>query len=77
MLLIHCALPGCLQLVILYAYAFVPSSFQIGPLHGSNGSKARVKVRVQLNLHGIFSIESASVSKKSHFCLSILCYDDS
>lgn len=39
------------------------SYFTIGPLDGSNGSNARVKVRVQLNLHGIFSIDSASLIK--------------
>lgn len=39
------------------------SSFTIGPLLGSQGSKARVKVRAQLNLHGIFSIDSAILIK--------------
>ncbi|KAJ1441369.1 Heat shock protein 70 family [Sesbania bispinosa] len=33
------------------------SCFTIGPLHGSHGSKTRVKVRVQLNLHGIVTME--------------------
>ncbi|KAI5436815.1 hypothetical protein KIW84_023075 [Lathyrus oleraceus] len=37
------------------------SSFMIVPLPESHGSKTRVKVRVQLNLHGIFSIESATL----------------
>ncbi|KAI9115670.1 hypothetical protein K1719_013339 [Acacia pycnantha] len=37
------------------------SSFTIGPFHGSHGGKARVKVRVQLNLHGIVSVESATL----------------
>ncbi|WJX37720.1 hypothetical protein P8452_25458 [Trifolium repens] len=39
------------------------SSFTIGPLLGSQGSKTRVKVRVQLNLHGIFSIDLAKMIK--------------
>lgn len=39
------------------------SSFTIGPLPGSQGSKAKVKVRAQLNLHGIFSIDSATLIK--------------
>lgn len=39
------------------------SSFTIGPMHGSQGSKEKVKVRVQLNLHGIFSIDSATLIK--------------
>ncbi|KAL5077508.1 hypothetical protein RYX36_016492 [Vicia faba] len=37
------------------------SSFVIGPLVESHGSKTRIKVRVLLNLHGIFSIESATL----------------
>ncbi|KAG4964388.1 hypothetical protein JHK85_039363 [Glycine max] len=37
------------------------SCFTIDPFHGSHGSKARIKVRVQLNLHGIISIESATL----------------
>ncbi|XP_004500055.1 heat shock 70 kDa protein 16 [Cicer arietinum] len=39
------------------------SCFTIGPLLGSHGSKTRVKVRLHLNLHGIFSIESATLIK--------------
>ncbi|TKY46872.1 Heat shock 70 kDa protein 16 [Spatholobus suberectus] len=39
------------------------SCVTIGPFHGSNGSKTRVKVRVPLNLHGIVSIESATLIK--------------
>ncbi|KAJ7960763.1 Heat shock 70 kDa protein [Quillaja saponaria] len=37
------------------------SCFTIGPFQGSHGNKARVKVRVQLNLHGILTIESATL----------------
>ncbi|XP_061342267.1 heat shock 70 kDa protein 16-like [Gastrolobium bilobum] len=37
------------------------SCFKIGPFHGSHGTKTRVKVKVQLNLHGIVSIESATL----------------
>ncbi|XP_010493114.1 PREDICTED: heat shock 70 kDa protein 16 [Camelina sativa] len=36
-------------------------SFKIGPFHISYGEAARVKVRVQLNLHGIVTIDSASL----------------
>ncbi|RDX64723.1 Heat shock 70 kDa protein 16, partial [Mucuna pruriens] len=39
------------------------SCFTIGPFHGSHGSKARIEVQVQLNLHGIISIESATLVK--------------
>ncbi|KAF5478898.1 hypothetical protein F2P56_005420 [Juglans regia] len=35
------------------------SCFTIGPFHSSHGEKARVKVKVQLNLHGIVGVESA------------------
>ncbi|TKY57284.1 Heat shock 70 kDa protein 16 [Spatholobus suberectus] len=37
------------------------SCFTIGPFHGSHGSKARIEVQVQLNLHGVISIESATL----------------
>ncbi|OVA11479.1 Heat shock protein 70 family [Macleaya cordata] len=37
------------------------SSFTIGPFQVSHAEKAKVKVRVQLNLHGIVSVESASL----------------
>lgn len=35
------------------------SCFTIGPFQGSHSEKARVKVKVQLNLHGIVTVESA------------------
>jgi len=57
---------GCYMLTHL-----LTTSFQIGPLPGSQGN-ARVKVRAQLNLHGIFSIDSAIVSRRFYF--SIFCY---
>lgn len=37
------------------------SCFTIGPFHSSHSEKARVKVKVQLNLHGIVSVESATL----------------
>lgn len=37
---------------------------QIGPFQGFHSEKARVKVKVHLNLHGIVSVESATVSTK-------------
>lgn len=37
------------------------SCFTIGPFQSSHGEKARVKVKVQLNLHGIVSVESATL----------------
>lgn len=38
---------------------------QIGPVQGSNNSNSRVKVRVQLNMNGIVTVESATVSNIS------------
>ncbi|KAK4767811.1 hypothetical protein SAY87_002952 [Trapa incisa] len=38
-------------------------SFMIGPLKGSHGEKTRVKVRIQLNLHGIVSVDSATLAE--------------
>ncbi|KAK7276824.1 hypothetical protein RIF29_17970 [Crotalaria pallida] len=37
------------------------SRFTIGPFHGSHDCKMKAKVRVQLNLHGIVRIESATL----------------
>jgi len=34
---------------------------QIGPFQASSNEKARIKVKVQLNLHGIVTVESAMV----------------
>ena len=35
---------------------------QIGPFQSSKGGRSKVKVKVRLNLHGIVSVESATVS---------------
>lgn len=70
-LVIQYVFSACLHYMLMNLF----TTSQIGPLHGSQGSKKRVKVRVQLNLHGIFSIESATVSKKASFYHSILCYE--
>ncbi|XP_050218478.1 heat shock 70 kDa protein 16 [Mercurialis annua] len=40
------------------------SSFTIGPFPGSHSENARVKVNVQLNLHGIVTVESAMLMEK-------------
>ncbi|CAM8949909.1 unnamed protein product [Rhodiola kirilowii] len=37
------------------------STYTIGPFQSSNSERAKVKVRVRLNLHGIVSIESATL----------------
>lgn len=36
--------------------------FQIGPVRVSHSERAKIKIKVQLSLHGIFTIDSASVS---------------
>ncbi|KAK4751600.1 hypothetical protein SAY87_005082 [Trapa incisa] len=38
-------------------------SFMIGPLKGSPGKKTKVKVRIQLDLHGIVSVDSATLAE--------------
>ncbi|KAK0580090.1 hypothetical protein LWI29_036158 [Acer saccharum] len=38
---------------------------EIGPFPSSFGEKAKVKVRVQLNLHGIVNVQSASLISES------------
>ena len=35
---------------------------QIGPFQSTKSERAKVKVKVRLNLHGVVSIESATVS---------------
>ncbi|KAL9323124.1 hypothetical protein ACSQ67_011177 [Phaseolus vulgaris] len=37
------------------------STYTIGPFQSTKGEKAKIKVRVRLNLHGIVSIESATL----------------
>ncbi|KAL2495388.1 Heat shock 70 kDa protein 16 [Forsythia ovata] len=41
------------------------SSFTIGPFEGPHAEKAKIKVRVNLNLHGIVTIQSASLMEDS------------
>ncbi|KAF0916094.1 hypothetical protein E2562_000703 [Oryza meyeriana var. granulata] len=37
------------------------STYTIGPFHPSKGDKAKLKVKVRLNIHGIVSVESATM----------------
>ncbi|KAJ8464453.1 hypothetical protein OPV22_027005 [Ensete ventricosum] len=37
------------------------STYTIGPFHSSKGERAKLKVKVHLNLHGIVSVESATM----------------
>jgi hypothetical protein len=38
---------------------------QIGPFQSTKAERAKLKVKVRLNLHGIVSVESATVSSRS------------
>ncbi|RRT74668.1 hypothetical protein B296_00002165 [Ensete ventricosum] len=55
---------SALQCAIL-SPTFKVREFQIGPFHSSKGERAKLKVKVHLNLHGIVSVESATVSMES------------
>ncbi|WOK93910.1 heat shock 70 kDa protein 14-like [Canna indica] len=37
------------------------STYTIGPFQSTTGERAKLKIRVRLNLHGIFSVESATM----------------
>ncbi|WZZ11267.1 hypothetical protein YC2023_097188 [Brassica napus] len=52
----ECVARGCAML----SPVFRVRDYEIGPFQISHGEAARVKVRVQLNLHGIVSVDSAS-----------------
>lgn len=55
------------------ASEFISKYFvQIGPFPGSINENTRIKVKVQLNLHGIVAIESAMVNMNSLFLFCIL-----
>ncbi|CAF2259480.1 BnaA08g31620D [Brassica napus] len=53
----ECVARGCAML----SPVFRVRDYEIGPFQISHGEAARVKVRVQLNLHGIVSVDSASL----------------
>ena len=38
---------------------------QVGPFQSTTSERAKLKVKVRLNLHGIVSVESATVSSGS------------
>ena len=49
--------------------------WQIGPFQSTKGERAKLKVKVRLNLHGIVSVESATVSFGDSF-LGFLLLDE-
>ncbi|XP_038713694.1 heat shock 70 kDa protein 15-like [Tripterygium wilfordii] len=47
------------------------STYTIGPFQSTKGERARVKVKVRLNLHGIVSIESATLLEEEEVELQV------
>lgn len=43
---------------------------QIGPFQSTKGERAKLKVKARLNLHGIVSVDSATVSLLKTSCAS-------
>ncbi|CAI0379800.1 unnamed protein product [Linum tenue] len=58
----ECVARGCALQCAMLSLVFRVKEYDIDPLQGSSNDKARVKVKVQLNLHGIIAIESATVN---------------
>lgn len=50
------------------------NGLQIGPFQTSQSEKYKVKVKLRLNLHGIVSVESASVSIRNMVVIDIVGY---
>lgn len=48
--------------------------WQIGPFQSTKGERAKLKVKVRLNLHGIVSVESATVSFSYGFWGFLFCW---
>lgn len=46
--------------------------WQIGPFQSTKGERAKLKVKVRLNLHGIVSVESATVSFEDSFWILVV-----
>ncbi|CAN1318786.1 Heat shock 70 kDa protein 16 [Linum perenne] len=59
----ECVARGCALQCAMLSPVFRVREYDIGPFQSPNGDKARVKVKVQLNLHGIVTVESATVSQ--------------
>nr|KJB22069.1 hypothetical protein B456_004G027900 [Gossypium raimondii] len=55
----ECVARGCALQCAMLSPIFRVRDYEIGPFQASNSERARVKVKVQLNLHGIVNVESA------------------
>ncbi|WRX28889.1 Heat shock protein 70 family - like 10 [Theobroma cacao] len=55
----ECVARGCALQCAMLSPVFRVRDYEIGPFQSSHIERARVKVKVQLNLHGIVTVESA------------------
>ncbi|XWS51876.1 hypothetical protein CRYUN_Cryun11dG0019500 [Craigia yunnanensis] len=70
----ECVARGCALQCAMLSPVFRVRDYEIGPFQGYHSERERVKVKVQLNLHGIVTVESATVSWISHSLLSSYRY---
>lgn len=54
-----------LFVALMKLYCTFVAFMKIGPFQSAKGERAKVKVKVRLNVHGIVSIESATVSMEA------------
>ncbi|KAM3407735.1 hypothetical protein ACQJBY_001231 [Aegilops geniculata] len=57
----ECVARGCALQCAILSPTFKVREFQIGPFQSNKGEKAKLKVKVRLNIHGIVSLESATM----------------
>ncbi|XP_058094167.1 heat shock 70 kDa protein 16 isoform X2 [Magnolia sinica] len=57
----ECVAHGCALQCAMLSPLFRVRDYEIGPFPAHHGERPKVKVRVQLNLHGIIIVESASL----------------
>jgi hypothetical protein len=65
----------CLAIFVFLLILLCDVHVQIGPFQSTKSERAKLKVKVRLNLHGIVSVESATVSSVSscncNYCWTI------
>ncbi|XWS51874.1 hypothetical protein CRYUN_Cryun11dG0019500 [Craigia yunnanensis] len=57
----ECVARGCALQCAMLSPVFRVRDYEIGPFQGYHSERERVKVKVQLNLHGIVTVESATL----------------
>nr|XP_009610837.1 heat shock 70 kDa protein 14-like isoform X2 [Nicotiana tomentosiformis] len=57
----ECVAKGCALQCAILSPTFKVREFQIGPFQSAKGERAKLKVKVRLNLHGIVSVDSATL----------------